>query len=200
MQVAGATPRRFRYYGYMSDMQMLEKGMHYSRLKDAYIVIISPMDVFGRGRHVYTFTNRCHEEEGLEMGDGTMKVFLNANGTADDVKGSLKAFLDYVAGRTSDDAFVKKVDDAVKMAKANKSWRREYMTLMMRDLENQEIWLEEGRKEGRKEGREEGRKDRDREKIEEMLRDGKTPEEIADFCKYPLSLVKSVQESLLVAQ
>ena len=192
VQLAGATPKRFRYYSSLSDMQMLEKGMHYSRLKDAYIVIISPMDVFGRGRHIYTFTNRCHEEEGLEMGDGTMKVFLNANGTADDVHGGLKAFLDYVAGRTSDDAFVKKVDDAVKMAKANKSWRREYMTLMMRDLENQEIWLEEGRKEGRK--------DRDREKIEEMLRNGKMPEEIADFCKYPLSLVKSVQENMLVAQ
>ena len=78
------------------------------------------------------------------------------------------------------------------------------MTLMMRDLENQEIGREEGRKEGRaegrEEGREEGRNERDKEKIEEMLRDGKTPEEIADFCKYPLSLVKSVQESLLVAQ
>ena len=145
VQVAGTTPRRFRYYGSMADMQMLEKGLHYSKLRDTY-----------------------------------------------DVHGSLKAFLDYVAGRTSDDDFVKKVDDAVKMAKANKSWRREYMTLMMRDLENQEIWLEEGRKEGRK--------DRDREKIEEMLRNGKMPEEIADFCKYPLSLVESVQENMLVAQ
>ena len=45
-------------------------------------------------------------------------------------------------------------------------------------------------------GRAEGRDKRDREKIEEMLRKGKTPEAIADFCGYPIELVKSVQESM----
>lgn len=75
------------------------------------------------------------------------------------------------------------------------------MTLMMRDLENQEIGLEkgrkEGRKEGRKQGRKEGRKERDREKIAEMIRDGKTPQAIADFCKYPIKLVQEVQSAVL---
>ena len=42
----------------------------------------------------------------------------------------------------------------------------------------------------------EATKKRDREKIEEMLRKGKTPEAIADFCGYPIELVKSVQESM----
>ena len=41
-----------------------------------------------------------------------------------------------------------------------------------------------------------GKQQRDREKIEEMLRKGKTPEAIADFCGYPIELVKSVQESM----
>jgi hypothetical protein len=31
-----------------------------------------------------------------------------------------------------------------------------------------------------------------------MLRDGKSAEAIADFCKYPLSLVKEVEKSMLV--
>ena len=60
------------------------------------------------------------------------------------------------------------------------------MTLMMRDLENQEIGIEKGREEAHKE------------KIAEMLRRGKTPEAIADFCGYPIELVKQVEESLLV--
>ena len=64
------------------------------------------------------------------------------------------------------------------------------MTLLMRDLENREIGIEEGI--------EKGREQRDREKIEVMLRKGKSVEEIVDFCDYPISLVKSVQESLLV--
>jgi len=42
-----------------------------------------------------------------------------------------------------------------------------------------------------------GREQRDREKIEEMLRKGKTPEAIADFCDYPLSLVKEVENNML---
>ena len=37
-----------------------------------------------------------------------------------------------------------------------------------------------------------------RDRIEIMLRDGKSAEAIADFCKYPLSLVKEVEKSMLV--
>ena len=98
------------------------------------------------GRHIYTFTNRCKEDASIEIGDGTTKIFLNANGTMDDIdnRPKLKAFLDYVAGTVSDDEYVQRLDEAVKMAKANKKWRREYMTLMMRDLENQEIGKKEG--------------------------------------------------------
>ena len=56
----------------------------------------------------------------------------------------LKAFLDYVVGIVSDDEYIQKLDRAVKKARMNKDWRREYMTLMMRDLENKEIGREEG--------------------------------------------------------
>ena len=48
-------------------------------------------------------------------------------------------------------------------------------------------------------GIEQGRNQRDREKIEIMLKKGRTPEEIVEFGDYPLDLVQSVQESLLVA-
>ena len=41
-----------------------------------------------------------------------------------------------------------------------------------------------------------GKAQRDREKIEEMLRKGKTPEAIADFCDYPLTLVKEVENNM----
>lgn len=182
----GNLPKRLRFYGSMADQQMLEKGVVYSKLKDSYVIVICPFDYYGKGRHVYTFTNQCHEEAGLEMADGTTKIVLNAVGTVDDVNGRLKEFLRYAAGEPSEDEYVKKLDDAVKMARANKEWRREYMTLMMRDLENQEIGIEKGRKEAHKE------------KIAEMLRRGKTPEAIAEFCGYPIELVKQVEESLLV--
>ena len=49
----------------------------------------------------------------------------------------------------------------------------------------QDIWFKEGAKQ------------RDRDKITDMLRRGKTPEEIADFCAYPMDLIKEVQEEML---
>lgn len=70
---------------------------------------------------------------------GTKKVFLNADGKNGAVSGELKAFLAYVAGRQSEDTFVKKLECAVEKAKQNREWRREYMTLLMRDKENQKI-------------------------------------------------------------
>ncbi len=43
----------------------------------------------------------------------------------------------------------------------------------------------------------EGREQEQRERIEEMLKKGKTPEAIADFCDYPLTLVLDVEKNLL---
>ena len=180
----GNLPRRLRFYGSMADSELLDKGVVYSKLKDSYVIAICPFDYYKKGLHKYTFTNRCHEVDELEMDDGTTKIVLNAVGTADDVHGRLKEFLNYVAGKHSDDEFVKKLDEAVYKARQNKEWRREYMTLAMRDLENQEIGIEKEQKR----------------QIEKLLKKGKTPEEIVDFCDYPASLVKAVQESLLVTQ
>lgn len=101
MQVinTGNLPRRLRFYGSMIDTQMPEKGISYHKLKDSYLIMICPFDQYGLGLHKYTFTNRCRENPEVEMGDGSTKIVLNAVGTADDVSGSLKAFLDYTRER-----------------------------------------------------------------------------------------------------
>ena len=49
---------------------------------------------------------------------------------------------------------------------------------------------------GKKEGREEGGDIRDNERIIDMLRRGKSVEEITDFCGYPLELVKKIEDEL----
>ena len=56
----------------------------------------------------------------------------------DDICEELKAFLDYVAEKKSNDSFVEKLEEAVRGAKKNREWRHEYMTLLMRDQENVE--------------------------------------------------------------
>ncbi len=48
----------------------------------------------------------------------------------------------------------------------------------------------------RDESEKKGGDNRDKERIADMLSRGKTPQEIADFCGYPLELVLAVQKSM----
>ncbi len=138
-------PRRTRYYQSMIDLQLVDKGQDYDTLNDSYIIFICLSDLFGRGRYRYSFENICKEDMEVMLNDGAKKIFLNADGKKGDISEELKAFLDYVAGRPSEDAFVKKLESAVEKAKKNRKWRREYMTLLMRDRENQKIGKEIGK-------------------------------------------------------
>ena len=137
-------PKRTRYYQSLLDMQMIDKGEPYKRLKPSYIIFICPFDQFGTGRHIYTFENICKEDKSISLADGTTKIFLNAKGTIDDVSPELKAFLDYVAGKRPADPFVNELEMAVKNARKNREWRHEYMTLLMRDQQNIEKGIEIG--------------------------------------------------------
>ena len=150
MQVADTKelPKRSRYYQSITDLQLLDKGIYYEELNQIFIVFICLFDLYGAGRHIYTFENICREDKSISMDDGATTIFLNAKGTMDDVSDELKAFLDYVAGKKTDDPYIDKLDDAVKKAKMNREWRREYMTLYMRDLENIRIGKEQEREQG----------------------------------------------------
>lgn len=144
----GELPKRSRYYQSMLDLQLIDKGQTYRMLNRSFIIFICLEDVFGKGRHIYTFENLCKEDHGISMGDGTTKIFLNADSQMDDVGAGLRAFLDYAAGRKSDDTFVRELDEALKEAKKNREWRHEYMTLMMRDQLNIEKGVEKGIEKG----------------------------------------------------
>ena len=154
MQVAGTKelPKRTRYYQSLIDMQMIDKGEPYRKLNPSYVIFICPFDLFGKGRPIYTFENVCREDKEISLEDGTAKIFLNALGDKDDVSAELKAFLDYVAGKKPKDPFVEELDDAVKKARKNREWRREYMTLLMRDQENIEKGVKRGMEIGAAQG------------------------------------------------
>ena len=136
--------KRSRYYQSMIDLQLIDKGQLYDELKRSYVIFICPFDLYGKGRHIYTFENICKEDGSISMGDEAVKIFLNAKGTLDDVSDELKAFLDYVAGKKPKDAYVERLEEAVKEAKKNREWRHEYMTLLMRDQENVKIGEKRG--------------------------------------------------------
>lgn len=145
-------PKRSRYYQGMIDLNLIEKGKSYRELNPSCIIFICTFDPFREGRHIYTFENRCLQENTLQLGDGTRKIFLNARGSLDDVSEDIKAFLNYLVDQRVETAFVDRLDHEVKRVRENKEWRREYMTLQMK---LDEVY-EEARKEGLEEGREKG--------------------------------------------
>ena len=169
-------PRRARYYGGLIDLNLIEKGVSYKKLNQSVVIFICPFDVYGKNRCRYTFENLCLEEKNLPLGDGTTKIFLNAMGTMDDVSPELKSFLDYVAGKKNDDSFVKELDNEVRKVRESKEWRRDYMTLLMRDQENIEkgikIGLEQGIEQGLEQGIEKGLEQGKLEMIVQLIHDG----------------------------
>ena len=90
-------------------------------------------------RHIYTFENTCNEVPGLRLGDDTVKIVLNTKGTADDVSDDVKELLHYIGGDEPKSDLTRSLDDEVEAVKTNEEWRREYMTLLMRDNENKAL-------------------------------------------------------------
>ena len=189
-------PKRSRYYQGMMDLQLIDSGQPYKKLNQSYVIFICLEDVFGKNRHIYTFENICREDPGIKLRDGAIKIFLNAKGNRNDVSSELRAFLDYLGGKKSEDEYVQKLEKAVREAKRNRKWRHEYMTLLMRDQENQEIGEERGRREGRLEGRREGQLEGELRKLVSQIRKkqlrGYQQEQIADLLEEDIQTVEKI--------
>ena len=152
-------PERSRYYQGMIDLHLLEKGENYKSLPESSVIFICTFDPFGVGRYVYTFENVCLEDSGIRLNDGTEKIFFNAVGREGEVGSRRKALLEYIGeDELSEDPLILRLDEAVRRAKNNEGWRREYMTFGMYLEEELMRGREQGLEEGRAEGLEEGRR------------------------------------------
>ena len=183
--------KRSRYYQALIDLHVLRKGVHYKSLNRSFVIFICTFDVFGAGRHIYTFENTCKEDTTILLGDETTKIFLNTQGTMDDVSPEMKAFLKFVAGEKSEDPFVQQLDEEIRHIKANEEWRREYMTIQ--EL-NQEM-RDEGIEIGVKKGREKGRAEERAEMIRNVLYQLKSVGQTAKMLKVDIDEVWSVAKS-----
>ena len=176
MESRGNEPKRSRYYQCMVDEQALHTGEDYAELPDSYVVMISPFDPFHQGRHIYRFRNYEQTDRNLELGDGATKVFLNTNGTENDILPELRNFLDLINGAEPEDDFCKVVEQEVLEAKQDAETRRNFMEFeymqMLAKKDAREAGLKDGREEGRKEGREEGRREKCLEIYAGLVRDG----------------------------
>lgn len=146
-------PKRTRYYQAMIDLNHLEKGDDYSSLKSTLIIFICLFDPYKLNQCLYTFENTSMKDPNIKMGDDTKKIFVNVKGSQDGLSEELKNLLSYINSGIPSDSFTKSLDDAVKNAKTNTKWRREYMVYSLKLMET----FADGREEGRTLGRAEGR-------------------------------------------
>lgn len=150
----GDLPQRTRYYNGMVDLNLLEPGEDYRNLKDTYVIMITPFDLFGKNRYKYTFRMTCEEVPGMALGDGATRIFLNTRGTdAEGVSEELIALLHYFEETTGESAAesnserIQKLQEKVEQIKNSEEMGIRFMNAF------EEKMLE------RREGREEGKKD-----------------------------------------
>lgn len=159
-------PRRARYYQSLMTLRQLEAGVRYRSLNDAYVIFVCGFDLFGQGRRVYSFENRCVEDGALALRDGARTVFLSATSPEDPrVDSRVNEFLDYIASGQVSGEFSARLDEAVDRVLDSSEWRLEYMMLAVRDQLNVDkgrqigvqLGLEQGRAEGLAKGLEQGK-------------------------------------------
>ena len=132
-------PKRIRYYGGLIDLNIIEKGKDYEALNKSYVIFICTYDPFGEDRYIYTFENCCLENTDIRLGDEAVKVVVNTEGTVGEISEELKDTLRFIAGKAPKTAYAKELEQAVDEVKKSEKWRREFMTLLMRDREKMKL-------------------------------------------------------------
>ena len=166
----------------------------FSHLPNLYIILITEFDVWGKDHMVYTIRNKCDEVPELDYNDGLKFLYFNTKGKkggSESIRNMLKYMQDSKESSAVDDA-TRELDKYVSNVRQNPEVRGNYMTFGDRIDWEKEMSRKEGLEEGREEGREEGHVD----VIEDMLKNGKTVEMIAEFCNYPVEYVRKIEEQM----
>lgn len=138
----------------MIDLNIIERGDNYNTLKKSVIIFICLHDPFDKGLHIYTFENKCKEAPDLLLGDESMKVFINAAGTANDISDEMSEFLRYLREGAGNTQLVERIDTAVRKARQHVEWRTEYMSLQLKFYDIMDEARDEGLEIGKEIGKE----------------------------------------------
>ena len=128
-------PKRGRYYQALMDSKLLEIGdTQYEKLNRIHMIMITPFDLFGRGRYMYTFQMRCLEEPDLSLGDDAYRIYLNTKGTdPENISQELRTLLEFFENPSEEVAAqsesyrIKRLQQRVQSLKKNADVGARYM-------------------------------------------------------------------------
>ena len=129
-------------------------------------------------------------EEQLKMNTNDNRFFLFCGRKKDRIKAltEMKWILDYIDGKGASDEYTKQLEEAVRSARKNESWRLEYMTL--------EYEYRQRYKEGLKEGEETGIAKTNERSIRKLYERGESIASIAEFVELDEEAVKRIIETM----
>ena len=151
-----ALGKRSRYYQANMDLDCLEEGDDYTKLKKCYVIFICTFDYFKKDEPVYFFRS-WDTEKNLPLDDFSYKIVLNAACSPEKVPEELKSLYGYLNDprRSQDSSLTRRIDARVKKFNTDE-WRRKYMTFEYMLKERERKGLEQGLEQGRSEGLAEG--------------------------------------------
>ena len=121
------------------------------------------------------------------MQDKRKTIFININGSREDVPEELAHLLDYLKTKTPTDGFTERLEQRVLEIRRDTEWRDDYMTLEMKMDEKYEQGLKEGLTKGLQQGIEQGlEQGYDKHlyvQVQKKLEKGKSISQIADECE-----------------
>ena len=141
-------PLRSRYYHSEMDSYQIAAGEKYGNLKHSIVIFVCNFDLFAKNRSVYTFESICREDTEIHLQDKRKTIFININGSREDVPEELAHLLDYLKTKTPTDGFTERLEQRVLKIRRDTEWRDDYMTLEMKMDEKYEQGREQGLKEG----------------------------------------------------
>ena len=141
--------KRGRYYLSIMDLDQLEKGVNYNKLKSAFVIFICLFDPFHRQKQKYTFERKCIEVDDLSLNDENSIVVLT---NSDDSNGDtdIEKFFRYIVSSTTETAdsldseLITRIHERVLKVKNNRELEVEFVKLRERDEANYKAGFEEG--------------------------------------------------------
>ena len=133
----------------MIDLNILNKGESYNKLKKSFVIFICNYDPFGKGRCFYRFENICVDDPSLKLDDDSVKIMINPYGNDIDQYGEgFTALMDFLKNGQISDTYTESLKEEITEVKVSEEWRRRYMKLLIRDQENIELGKEVGKELG----------------------------------------------------
>ena len=172
-------PKRSRYYQAMIDSKLLPPGeVDFNKLNQVFIILITPFDLFGKGRYRYTYEEMCQEFPGMRLKDGAIRIFLNTHGTdktgVSDELIELLHYMEHTTEKVSRECKSDKIHEMQRRIHQIKSseeigvkYMQEWEEKIIEKKKAREEGLAEGLSKGRREGEKSGRQE-ERQRAEQM--------------------------------